>query len=92
MEKHPKEKRNTKHTARNAVKLLGSIYIGKLYKNNLVDSNVKDVASRDTQHNLIVITPIQVLSLKMFPNLEASPKNFTRRLKNVNSSVLTVID
>jgi hypothetical protein len=92
MEKHPKEEKNTKHTAKNAVKSLGSIYIGKLYKNNLVDSNVKDVASRDTQHNLIVITPIQVLSLKMFPNLEASPKNFTRRLKNVNSSVLTVID
>ena len=92
MEKHPKEEKNTKHTAKSAVKSCGSTYIGKLYKNNLVDLNVKDADLKDTHHNLIVITPIQVLNLKMSLNLEASPKNFMRRSKSVNSSVPTAID
>ena len=92
MEKHQKERKNTKLTVKNAVRIKELISTEKPSRNTLVDSNANGVASRESHRSLIVTTLIPIQRQLMYQSLEASPRNFTRRCRNVNSYVLTVID
>jgi len=92
MEKHLKEQKNIRLTARNVAKPIGLISTEKLLKNTLEVLNARDVGSRDNHHSLTVTTLIPVQRQLMYQSSEASPRNFTRRCRNVNSYVLTVID
>jgi hypothetical protein len=92
MEKHRTEQKSTKLTARNVVRSRELISIERLLRNTLVDSNATAADSRVSQVSSTAITLIPVQKYRTCPSLEASPKNSTRRSRNVNSYVLTVID
>ena len=92
MEKQLMERKNIKLTVKNVVKTKGSISTERLLKNTLEVLNARDVDSRESHHSLTVTTLIPVQRQLMYRSSEASPRNFTRRCRNVNSYVLTVID
>ena len=92
MEEPKMERRNIRLTVKNVVNPIGLISTEKLLKNTLEVLNARDVGSRVSHHNLTATTLIPVQRQLMYRSSEASPKNFTRRCRNVNSYVLTVID
>ena len=92
MEKPKMERRNIRLTVKNVAKPIGLISTERLLKNTLEVLNARDVDSRDTHHSLTVTTLIPVQRQLMYRSSEASLRNFTRRCRNVNSYVLTVID
>ena len=92
MEKPKMERRNIRLTVKNVAKPIGLISTEKLLKNTLEVLNARDVDLRDTHRSLTVTTLIPVQRQLMYRSSEANPRNFTRRCRNVNSYVLTVID
>jgi len=92
MEKHLKERKNTRLTAKNVARPKGLISTEKLLKNTLEVLSARDVDLRASHRSLTATTLIPVQKQLMYRSLEASPKNFIRRCRNVNSYVLTVID
>lgn len=86
------ERRNIRLTVKNVAKPIGLISTEKLLKNTLEVLNASDVGSRENLHSLTATTLIPVQRQLMYLSSEASPRNFTRRCRNVNSYVLTVID